>query len=134
MVRNAVAASVLGLLVLAGCVDLPAVRDYSAAASALVGEKKFAQQFRDSNKRLDALKSPGDADSPSLGLQSRDAAYRDISAIHDALAAYFANISTLAADGTVSVDAPVGELTGAIKGVYPQFSDADQKAFTSVIK
>ena len=127
-------ATVLSCLVLAGCVDLPAVRDYAAAASSLVSEKKLAQRFRDSNKRLEALKGPDDTDSPALGGRSRDDAYKDIAAIHDALGAYFAAASALAADGLVDLSAPTGQLTGAIKNVYPEFSDDDQRAFTSVVK
>lgn len=127
-------AAVVGLVFLTSCVDLPVVRDYAAAASVLVAEKTPAQRFRDSNKRLDALKGPEDVDSPSLGGRSRDEAYKDIAAIHDAISAYFAAVSALAADGLVDLSAPIGELTGAIKGVDPKFGEADQKAFTALAK
>jgi chromosome segregation ATPase len=122
---------------LVACVNLEAVRDYSKAASDLTGGKEIASRWGQSN---DVLNMHTAAIDIKFGPRRSDEdqklaemAIVELNKIHDVLGQYFSAVAELAADDVPKVEKQAESISGAIKTIDNNFSEADQTAFKAIV-
>lgn len=129
------AAALAAAVALCGCVNLEGIRTYSVSAAGVVGAKDAAARWRDSERRLLAAKLDGDV-CPIARTGRRpqaefDAAFDEVSALHDLMGAYFKALGELASDQVPDVAKTAQRSLAAIKAVVP-VDPAEEAAATSL--
>jgi hypothetical protein len=121
--RMQCAAWLLAAAALGGCVNLEGIGTYAGSAAGVVGTKDAAARWRDSEKRLVEAKLEGDV--CPIGRTGRrpqaefDAAFAEVSSLHDLMANYFKAIGELASDKVPDVATTARGSLDALKAVVP---------------
>jgi len=135
MGRGQCVAVLAAALTLGGCVNLEGIQAYSGSAAGVVGAKDAAARWRDSEKRLVAAKLDGDV--CPIGRPGRrpqadfDAAFGEVSALHDLMGAYFRALGELASGQVPKTVPAVKASLVAIKAVVPV--DPAEEASTTAL-
>lgn len=118
-------------LSLSACVNLSAVRDYSAAAGSVVSQTDVAAMWAGAADRLAQL--PNQQEERIARLRAdRERVFKEITKVHTLLGEYYLVVTALAADELVKVDTQVQNLADGLAEVDSAFSAADKQAFVSV--
>lgn len=126
----------LAACLLAGCVNLQAISDYSASARAVLADTTAAARWRDSEKRLVAWGRPGDA--CPVGRTGRlpqadfDAAFEQAAQVHGVLGRYFKALGELASDKLPLPTAATDTTLSAIKKAGVPVSAEHQAAVSAL--
>jgi hypothetical protein len=123
---------------LTGCVNLEAVRSYTDAAAPVVGNTQPAARWKDSEKQLRSFRIDGDKcpleRTDRFPQEEFDKTFKELSAIHNALAEYFSAIGALAADELPQTQKTAAtSLDGISKAGLP-ITDAQKSAVLSLFK
>lgn len=117
-------------LSLSACVNLSAVRDYSAAAGSVVSQTDVAAMWAAAD-RLEQL--PNQPQERIAKLRAnRELVFRETTKVHTLLGDYYLAVTALAADELVKVDTPVQKIADGLAEVDSAFNAGDKQAFVSV--
>ena len=118
-------------LALSACVNLAAVRDYSAAAGSVVSQTDVAAMWAGAADRLAVLPNQPEERIAKLRAK-RERVFKEITKVHILLGEYYLAVTALAADELVKLDTQVHALADGLAEVDSAFSAADKQAFISV--
>jgi tetratricopeptide (TPR) repeat protein len=123
-----IAASLALIWSLSACVNLSAVRDFSAEAGPTVARTDAAALWAGAADRLAQLPNQPQERIEKLRTQ-RAQVFAEISKVHVLLADYYRVVTALAADDLVKVDVPVQNLANGLADLDAAFDANDKQAF-----
>jgi hypothetical protein len=118
-------------LAVSACVNLSAVRDYSATAGSVVSQTDVAAMWAGAADRLAQLPNQPEERIAKLRAE-RAQVFKEITKVHALLGDYYLVVTALAADELVKVDTQAQGLADGLAEIDSAFSAADKQAFVSV--
>ena len=107
---------VAATLLIGGCADLSAVREFASLSASITGSGELGAQWRDTSARLKRLEQPGDTPI-QLPIPDRTRTHAETEKIVAVVTTYMEVMGQLASDSLPSVDAEVSAFASAVSAL-----------------